>query len=171
MRVLIAYDGGEAGEKALAAIAPWAIDSGAEVHMVKVLKPKEIHETAFSSAPHTPVPAGTVTGVLLGTKGPTPHLAEDRSQALVSAREIAEEQLSAVGVRVFGSTPVTVHVEIADHDAADAIISVATKLGAAVIAIGTHGRTGLQHAILGSVAEAVVRRSPVPVLVVGPHVG
>jgi nucleotide-binding universal stress UspA family protein len=36
--------------------------------------------------------------------------------------------------------------------------------------MGTHGRTGLTHMIVGSVAEDVIRRSPVPVLVVGPKV-
>ncbi|HEY0992116.1 MAG TPA: universal stress protein [Kofleriaceae bacterium] len=35
-----------------------------------------------------------------------------------------------------------------------------------VIAMGTHGRTGLRHALVGSVAERVVRASPVPVFTV-----
>lgn len=35
-----------------------------------------------------------------------------------------------------------------------------------LVIVGTHGRTGLSHALLGSVAEKVVRRSPVPVLTV-----
>jgi nucleotide-binding universal stress UspA family protein len=35
-----------------------------------------------------------------------------------------------------------------------------------VIVIGTHGRTGIKRALLGSVAERVVRHAPVPVLVV-----
>jgi nucleotide-binding universal stress UspA family protein len=34
---------------------------------------------------------------------------------------------------------------------------------------GTHGRKGLEHAIFGSVAENVVKKSPVPVLIVNPH--
>jgi hypothetical protein len=37
-----------------------------------------------------------------------------------------------------------------------------------LIVIGTHGRRGLSHALLGSVAEKVVRSSPVPVLVAPP---
>jgi nucleotide-binding universal stress UspA family protein len=37
--------------------------------------------------------------------------------------------------------------------------------GRAAVLIGTHGRRGLQHALLGSVAERVVRLSTVPVLV------
>jgi universal stress protein A len=37
-----------------------------------------------------------------------------------------------------------------------------------LIVMGTHGRTGLAHALLGSVAERVVRRAPCPVLSVKP---
>jgi nucleotide-binding universal stress UspA family protein len=37
-----------------------------------------------------------------------------------------------------------------------------------VIVVGTHGRTGLAHALLGSVAERVVRRAPMPVVTVRP---
>jgi nucleotide-binding universal stress UspA family protein len=33
-----------------------------------------------------------------------------------------------------------------------------------LIVIGTHGRTGLSHALIGSVAERVVRHAPCPVL-------
>jgi nucleotide-binding universal stress UspA family protein len=45
------------------------------------------------------------------------------------------------------------------------INAVAGKHRADVIVIATHGRTGLQHALLGSVAERVVRHAPCPVLV------
>jgi nucleotide-binding universal stress UspA family protein len=38
--------------------------------------------------------------------------------------------------------------------------------GADLVVLGTHGRTGLTHLLLGSVAEKIVRTSPVPVLTV-----
>jgi nucleotide-binding universal stress UspA family protein len=38
-----------------------------------------------------------------------------------------------------------------------------------LIVMGTHGRTGLKHALMGSVAEKVVRTSPCPVLTVRSH--
>jgi nucleotide-binding universal stress UspA family protein len=46
------------------------------------------------------------------------------------------------------------------------IITMAKSLPADLIVISTHGRTGLKHVVLGSVAEHVVRRAPCPVLVV-----
>ncbi len=46
------------------------------------------------------------------------------------------------------------------------IILTAKSLGADLIVISTHGRTGLKHVFLGSVAEHVVRHAPCPVLVV-----
>lgn len=50
---------------------------------------------------------------------------------------------------------------------ADAIAKSAIDL----IVIGTHGRTGAQKALMGSVAEAIFRNSDVPVMTIGPSVG
>jgi nucleotide-binding universal stress UspA family protein len=51
-----------------------------------------------------------------------------------------------------------------------AIIETARTAHADLIVMGTHGRTGLRHVLLGSVAERVVRLAPCPVLVVrAPH--
>ncbi len=46
------------------------------------------------------------------------------------------------------------------------IVEVATMLPADLIVISTHGRTGLKHVFIGSVAEHVVQRAPCPVFVV-----
>ena len=43
-------------------------------------------------------------------------------------------------------------------------LEVAREIGADLIVMGTHGRSGLAHAFLGSMAEKVVRMSPIPVL-------
>jgi nucleotide-binding universal stress UspA family protein len=48
--------------------------------------------------------------------------------------------------------------------AAAHIVDQAKQLHADVIAIGTHGRSGLKHLLLGSVAERVLRTSTVPVM-------
>ena len=42
----------------------------------------------------------------------------------------------------------------------------ARELGADLIVMGTHGRTGLRRLLMGSVAERVVREAPCPVLTV-----
>jgi len=52
---------------------------------------------------------------------------------------------------------------------ADRITAVAEETRADIIVIGTHGRRGIAHALLGSVAERVVRLSPIPVLTVHSH--
>jgi nucleotide-binding universal stress UspA family protein len=49
------------------------------------------------------------------------------------------------------------------------IVRHAQKTGADLIVVGTHGRTGVAHAIMGSVAERVVQRSSCPVLVIPPE--
>jgi nucleotide-binding universal stress UspA family protein len=46
------------------------------------------------------------------------------------------------------------------------IVDTASEQGVDLIIMGTHGRTGLAHVFLGSVAEHVVRQGPCPVLVV-----
>jgi len=46
------------------------------------------------------------------------------------------------------------------------ILGVAKEQGADLIVMGTHGRTGLPHMLIGSVAEKVVRKAPCPVLTV-----
>ena len=51
---------------------------------------------------------------------------------------------------------------------AEGILRAAWCLEADLIVMATHGRTGLAHAVMGSVAEAVVRRAPCPVLTIRP---
>jgi nucleotide-binding universal stress UspA family protein len=46
------------------------------------------------------------------------------------------------------------------------IVARANATGAELIVMGTHGRSGLAHALLGSVAERVVQHSPCPILIV-----
>jgi nucleotide-binding universal stress UspA family protein len=60
---------------------------------------------------------------------------------------------------------------VATGDPADAIVRYAAELGVDLIVMGTHGRTGLQHVLLGSVAEKVVRHALCPVLTVRHRAG
>ena len=57
-------------------------------------------------------------------------------------------------------------VAVATGQPADAVVRVAQERGVDLIVMATHGRTGLQHILLGSVAEKVVRLAPCPVLTV-----
>ena len=57
-------------------------------------------------------------------------------------------------------------VQVTTGDSADAIVRIATELTADLIVMATHGRTGFQHVLLGSVAEKVVRHAPCPVLTI-----
>ena len=50
-------------------------------------------------------------------------------------------------------------------DPAGEVVRIAEDENAEMIIIGTHGRTGMTRLLMGSVAEAIVRRAPCPVLV------
>jgi nucleotide-binding universal stress UspA family protein len=59
-----------------------------------------------------------------------------------------------------------VHVETKQREgvAASEIVDFAREGDFDLIVMGTHGRTGVKHALMGSVAERVVRKAPCPVL-------
>lgn len=59
---------------------------------------------------------------------------------------------------------VTLTATLKQADPRTAIVSMAKELDADLIVMGTHGRRGLAHVLIGSVAENVVRTSTVPVL-------
>ena len=56
-------------------------------------------------------------------------------------------------------------------DPAGEVVRLAADEGVDMIVMGTHGRTGLTRLLMGSVAEAIVRRAPCPVLVYRAMVG
>jgi len=59
-------------------------------------------------------------------------------------------------------------VAFPEGSAANAILELADELDASMIVIGSHGRTGVRRAVLGSVAEDLIRTGHRPVLVVRP---
>ncbi|OEU66265.1 MAG: hypothetical protein BA867_05155 [Desulfobacterales bacterium S5133MH16] len=54
-------------------------------------------------------------------------------------------------------------------DPATEILKTIDSEGINLVIMGTHGRKGLDHTIFGSVAENVMKKSPVPVLVINPY--
>jgi nucleotide-binding universal stress UspA family protein len=62
--------------------------------------------------------------------------------------------------------PIPVTGDLIQGDPVAEIVRVAREEAADLIVMGTHGRAALEHALLGSVAEKVVRKAPCPVLTV-----
>jgi nucleotide-binding universal stress UspA family protein len=60
----------------------------------------------------------------------------------------------------------SVEAMVVEGTAWEEIIGAAAALTADLIVMGTHGRTGIKHMVIGSVAERVVRQAPCSVLVV-----
>lgn len=82
---------------------------------------------------------------------------------LVTENQAALDKLAASrngGKKIIGQ------VLLRTGDARDVILQAVEELKADLIVMGTHGRRGISRALLGSVAETVVRTSPVPVLTV-----
>ncbi len=80
-----------------------------------------------------------------------------------------EAQLRALIPAGAAARGIETHVEIVESlDHATAICQAAERLGADLICMGSHGRTGLSQALLGSVAQAVMTDSRRPVLIVRP---
>jgi universal stress protein A len=90
---------------------------------------------------------------------------EMMAEFLKNMRQAYPDQVpirEAVPLLVVG-TPVTRIVEIAEKTR---IVEIAEKKQAGMIIIGSHGRTGLSHLLMGSKALRVVQLSPIPVTVV-----
>jgi universal stress protein A len=90
-----------------------------------------------------------------------PEVAED---VVVDLREQAYTALQAFLPTQMAHHPVELRV-LVGHPF-ERILETAAREQVTLIVLGTHGRTGLAHAIMGSVAEHVVRLAPCPVLTV-----
>ena len=92
--------------------------------------------------------------------------AQPLPQPTVIRRDPNEDALTRLQDLMRGAFHGTWNVEVAVGHPADTIVRFAQERSADLIVMGTHGRTGLQHVLLGSVAEKVVRLAPCPVLTV-----
>ena len=82
------------------------------------------------------------------------------------------ELLEWLGARLQGSQGLAATAKVIGHEVsgepAPMIVDLAAELSADAVIVGTHGRTGMQRLLLGSVAAAVVKDCGCPVLVVRP---
>ncbi|HZT30311.1 MAG TPA: universal stress protein [Bryobacteraceae bacterium] len=100
---------------------------------------------------------------------PPLYFTESRVQALAGefreAMRDAEERLRAFVREHAPGTPAD--AVVMEKLPVDGILAAIPMLGIDLVAMGTHGRSGFNRLMLGSVAEKVLRASPVPVLTVG----
>lgn len=100
---------------------------------------------------------------LPGVDGPSDAMAEveralDEESRLALLREVRAATKDHPNVQT--------DVDLVRGPPVEAILASVASRGADRVVVGTHGRTGVAHALLGSVAERVARLSPVPVVIV-----
>lgn len=96
-----------------------------------------------------------------------PHLYEELVQ---NARRAAKDGFDRLLGTVAGSG-LKVRIRMEEGPPAPRILEVMTEEAADLLVVGTHGRTGLQLALVGSVADRLVRQAKCPVLTVRPTPG
>jgi len=99
-----------------------------------------------------------------------PAVEGDVGTPLDLLRSRAAEYLQGVELRL-SEQGARVRSKVVEGFAADAILETAKNERATMIAMSTHGRTGLARWVFGSVAEKVLRASPIPVLAVPSFMG
>jgi nucleotide-binding universal stress UspA family protein len=100
---------------------------------------------------------------------PDPNVCAAPAKLAIAAIEAGEQHAKA---RVESQLVGLEHEVIVDWsiDLWDAVQRTIKEKHIDLIVMGTHGRTGVDKFLMGSVAEEIFRRSPVPVLTIGPHV-
>ncbi|WP_443938429.1 universal stress protein [Pedobacter sp. MW01-1-1] len=139
-KIVIAVDNSACSEKAAKTGYEMAQKFSAEVALVNIIEP----------IPANINPDLTLAPVFLETYDNS----EENSHLLL--KEIETK---------FGQGIKTSYMSIVDT-AAHGIIQVSDDWGADLIVIGTNGRTGIYHFLMGSVAEHVARKSACPVLII-----
>lgn len=139
--ILVPTDFSQASELAVDAAAVLARQIGAKITLVHVHDPDALR------------PPATIGWSPEQKKGLEEEVAKAVDQSFAALKK---DKLEGVDI----ADTVVLHAP----SPAGAICSYAEKIEADLIVIGTHGRTGLKHLLIGSVAERVVRHAPCPVL-------
>lgn len=95
-------------------------------------------------------------------------LATTAADALETLEDEARDYLTRIAAE-FRAEGYNVAIEVSAMPAAEAILDYADSQHADLIAIATHGRSGISRWVFGSVTQKVVQAAPVPVLVVRPR--
>lgn len=95
-----------------------------------------------------------------------PHASMDLLQQ--EAVEAAEKEMDKMGKDQFQGYS-NMQTKVVSGDPAGEILRTIGSEGIDLVIIGTHGRKGLEHIVFGSVAETVVKKSPVPVMTINPY--
>jgi nucleotide-binding universal stress UspA family protein len=90
----------------------------------------------------------------------------DKKGMLQKVYKHASEQMREIAKKQFAGLPVETAVVKPKKAVYQEIIKFVETNNVSLIVMSTHGRTGVKHFLLGSVAERVVRRSPCPVMIV-----
>jgi nucleotide-binding universal stress UspA family protein len=147
-RVVVAHDGSPHARAAEELLTRWPIFGQAAIEVVSVAQQRGPWHLPPSATLYMPA---------------TPDYFEAYREVLREHTAVADE--AAARLRREGLRANAVVVE---GDPAEAILGVAENHQADLILLGTHGRTGLQRLLLGSVARNVMVHAPVSVLVVRP---
>ena len=145
-RILFATDFSDCSREALDYTLGLAERLGAEVHLVHVFERPVYFEVGVSH---------------------NIQLRHNVDEWIQDLKTGATKQLDALAAEVRGRQPGT-QASLREGVPVDEILKAATETSADLIVLGTHGRTGLPHVVLGSVAERVVRSATCPVLTVRP---
>ena len=140
--ILVAHDFSKHAREALEHARELAKVTGADLHL--------LHALVEPIVVFPPAVPGAAAAAVQG------------AELMLESRRAAEASLAAIE-RGLG-TECQSHLAVGSPVAA--ICEMAGELGADLIVMGTHGRTGLVHMLLGSVAERTLRRAPCPVLTV-----
>jgi nucleotide-binding universal stress UspA family protein len=154
----VPIDYSDHSQQALEWGADLAAKYGAKVLLLHVI-PKAVEEVHPKGSGWEGIPASFYEGM-------APGRLPFRSQPIViDLVERAQAELSNFATQCL-KEPVPLLIEVAVGNPAAEILRVGREEHVDLIAMGTHGRSGLQHLLLGSVAEDVTHHAPCPVITV-----
>jgi len=159
--VLVPTDFSEPANQALVYAVEEATLHHAKVTLLHVLPPHTGTDVYYVTGSPEPAAQGSFDATVGGRLGARPP-----AEPTVIRRDPNEEALTQLHDLIPDGCHDTWEVATAGGHPADAIVRVAQEGHVDLIVMATHGRTGLQHVLLGSVAEKVVRLAPCPVLTV-----